>query len=233
MTVISRQIVRHGSLAAVLAGVLAAQPTTAGEVVIFDGSAPKAAELARILWPAKRGGDAPAGATRSIRITAKLTAPAAHVAALPGSIAPSAGTPAPAQVQVAATEPAMTAKVAIPEPDAAAPDAFGFPIRFAFNSTEVLPNSRPYLDSVGEMLNLPEVQGKRVRVVGHTDASGPAGYNEDLSLRRAAAVRAYLETRFGVAPSRLEIISEGEGEPLPGLDPYAAANRRVEFHAAG
>jgi outer membrane protein OmpA-like peptidoglycan-associated protein len=112
-------------------------------------------------------------------------------------------------------------------------DAFGFPIRFAFDSTEVLPESRPYLDSVGQMLRLPQAQGKHVLIVGHTDATGGEDYNQALSERRAAAVRDYLASRFGIPADLLEVEGVGKREPLPGSDPYAAQNRRVEFHAAG
>jgi outer membrane protein OmpA-like peptidoglycan-associated protein len=117
---------------------------------------------------------------------------------------------------------------AAPEP----PRAFAFLVRFAFDSAEVLPESRPYLDSVGGMLRLPEAEGRRVAIVGHTDASGAGGYNRWLSERRAAAVRGYLRSRFGIAPERLEAVGKGEDAPLPGLDPAEPRNRRVEFHAA-
>ena len=93
-------------------------------------------------------------------------------------------------------------------------------IRFAYDSTEILPESRPYLDSVGAMLRLPQ-------------AHGSEQYNQVLSERRAATVRTYLASEFDVAPDRLEAKGEGETDPLAGSDPYAAQNRRVEFHAAG
>jgi outer membrane protein OmpA-like peptidoglycan-associated protein len=112
------------------------------------------------------------------------------------------------------------------------PRAFAFLVRFGFNSAEVLPESRPYLDSVGEMLRLPEAEGKRVAIVGHTDAAGTDGYNQALSERRAAAVRGYLRARFGIPPEQLEVAGKGEEVPLPGLDPLAPRNRRVEFYAA-
>ena len=70
-------------------------------------------------------------------------------------------------------------------------------------------------------------------IVGHTDAKGSEQYNQALSERRAGAVRAYLTAEFGVASEQLEIVGEGEREPVSGSDPYAADNRRVEFHAEG
>jgi outer membrane protein OmpA-like peptidoglycan-associated protein len=214
----TRQIVRLGFLAGLLAGAASAQ---AGEAVIFSGPAPQAAELARILWPGKQRA-ATLGATRSIRINSDLT-PAAPAAAPPA-----------AHVQVAEAEPVVTSDAApTPEAPDAVADAFGFPINFAFDSTEILPESRPYLDSVGAMLGLPEAKDKRIVIVGHTDAVGSEQYNQALSERRAATVRAYLETQFGVAVDRLEIEGQGETTSLTDTDPYAPQNRRVEFHAAG
>jgi outer membrane protein OmpA-like peptidoglycan-associated protein len=83
------------------------------------------------------------------------------------------------------------------------------------------------------MLRLPEAQGRKLKIVGHTDARGSEPYNQALSERRAAAVRSYLKAEFGVAADQLEIMGEGEREPVSGSDPYAADNRRVEFHAEG
>ena len=179
-----------------------------------------------------------------------LAALAALAASLGGSAAATAGeveifdrsVPAPADLarilwpDGAAAGASRTRGIRMKEPaGAAAPaeaKAFGFLVRFGFDSAEVLPESRPYLDSVGGMLRLPEVAGKRVAIVGHTDASGPEGYNRSLSERSAAAVRNYLSAKFGIAAERLEVAGMGEGAPLPGLDPAAPRNRRVEFHAA-
>jgi OOP family OmpA-OmpF porin len=114
---------------------------------------------------------------------------------------------------------------------ARAADSFGFLIQFGYDSTEILPDSRPYLDSVGAMLRLPEARGKKVVIVGHTDARGSEQYNQALSERRAAAVRSYLTREFDVSPSQIKIEGEGEHDPLSDSDPYDAQNRRVEFRA--
>jgi OOP family OmpA-OmpF porin len=115
---------------------------------------------------------------------------------------------------------------------AGGPEAFAFLIRFRLDSAEILPESLAYLDSVGAMLGLPEAEGRRVAIVGHADATGPEEYNQSLSERRAVAVAAYLRQRHNVGPDRLAADGRGEREPLPGLDPAAPRNRRVEFRAA-
>jgi outer membrane protein OmpA-like peptidoglycan-associated protein len=205
----TRQIVSLGLIAGLLAGTASAH---AGDVVMFEGPAPQAAQLARILWPNKHGTTGETGATRSIRISPEVgqSNPALH----------------PAAVEMEAAEPA-------PGTGTASGDAFAFQIRFAYDSTEILPESRSYLDSVGAMLRLPEAQGRKVTIVGHADAKGSEQYNQVLSERRAKAVRAYLLSEFRIAPDLLQVMGEGESDPLAGSDPYAARNRRVEFHAAG
>ena len=114
----------------------------------------------------------------------------------------------------------------------AGPEAFALLVRFRSDSADILPESPPYLDSVGAMLRLPEAEGRRVAAVGHADATGPDDYNQQLSERRAAAVAAYLRRQHGATPDRLAAAGRGERDPLPGLEPTAARNRRVEFRAA-
>ncbi|MEL6211885.1 MAG: OmpA family protein, partial [Pseudomonadota bacterium] len=63
------------------------------------------------------------------------------------------------------------------------------------------------------------------------DAAGTAGYNQRLSQQRADAVRALMIESCGLAPDRLVAAGFGESSPLPGIDPFAAENRRVEFWA--
>jgi outer membrane protein OmpA-like peptidoglycan-associated protein len=209
----TRKVLSLGLLAGLLAGTATAQ---AGETMIFKDSAPKAAELARILWPTKNRAQGPTGATRSIRINPDVVPEAA------------AAQPA-AHVEYAETE--ATAVTDMGPSAAPVVDSFGFLIHFGYDSAEILPQSRPYLDSVGAMLRLPEATGKKVVIVGHTDARGSEQYNQALSERRAGAVSAYLTQEFGVSANQLEIVGEGEREPVSGSDPYAADNRRVEFKA--
>ena len=208
----TRTILSFGFLAGLLAGTASVQ---AGETMIFKDSVPQAAELARILWPAKNRAQGPMGATRSIRINPDLAPEAA------------AAQPA-AHVEYSETEATTTD---VGPSSASVVDSFGFLIHFAYDSAEILPESRPYIDSVGAMLRLPEAQGRKLKIVGHTDARGSEQYNQALSERRAAAVRSYLKAEFGVAADQLDIMGEGETAPVAGFDPNAAENRRVEFHA--
>lgn len=107
-------------------------------------------------------------------------------------------------------------------------------IYFNLNSAQLQRRSHGLLDNLADVLNAhPEIS--MIRVEGHTDRTGPSGYNMTLSQRRAESVVRYLIDEGGVSEDRL--FAEGFGETRP-LLPNAttkmqlAANRRVEFHIA-
>ena len=103
-------------------------------------------------------------------------------------------------------------------------------VYFEFNSDVILPQSFPLLGQVASALNA-ATHIRLVRVEGHTDDVGPAEYNEDLSRRRATAVRAHLVDRGAVDPMRLEAVGYGETRPITenATDEGRATNRRVEM----
>lgn len=102
-------------------------------------------------------------------------------------------------------------------------------ILFASGSARIRPESTPTLEEIGAMLA--EHPDLRISIEGHTDSDGEDAFNQDLSERRAAAVKQYLEERHGVAPERLE--SAGFGESRPAGDNASPEgkqqNRRVEL----
>jgi OmpA-OmpF porin, OOP family len=65
---------------------------------------------------------------------------------------------------------------------------------------------------------------------GHTDSTGSDEYNQDLSERRAAAVRQVLIDRFGVSAARISSVGYGESRPVTSnaTSEGRALNRRVE-----
>ena len=69
-----------------------------------------------------------------------------------------------------------------------------------------------------------------VVVSGHTDNIGPGDYNQKLGLRRAEAVKEYLEAN-GITSGRINISSEGEDRPLADntTGEGRAKNRRAEI----
>lgn len=77
--------------------------------------------------------------------------------------------------------------------------------------------------------NLQDYPNTTVNVIGHTDNTGSAGFNQDLSERRAASVSGVL-LEAGVSPGRVRSFGRGEDEPVStNLTPEGRAqNRRVE-----
>ncbi len=101
-------------------------------------------------------------------------------------------------------------------------------VNFAHNSADLTPSSFAVLDNVAASLAAyPEV---KVEIQGHTDSSGSAAYNLDISSRRAASVKEYL-VRQGIATDRLTAVGYGEDLPLANNETKAgrATNRRVEL----
>lgn len=70
---------------------------------------------------------------------------------------------------------------------------------------------------------------KRIRIEGHTDSSGDAGFNLQLSEQRAQAVRNAL-VNAGVAPDRITVVGLGEDFPIASNDTAEgrSQNRRVD-----
>lgn len=100
-------------------------------------------------------------------------------------------------------------------------------VLFPFNESRLLPASRDALNNVAEVLEASP--DRSITVEGHTDAIGGDEYNEELSQRRAEAVREFLLTH-GVPSDVITARGEGEESPVTSNDtPEGRANnRRVE-----
>jgi outer membrane protein OmpA-like peptidoglycan-associated protein len=118
-----------------------------------------------------------------------------------------------------------------PDDSKADASALSLPVRFAFDSAEILPAARSQLDALAEGIKLLAPQ-KTVTVEGHTDAIGSDAYNLELSRLRARAVRDYLVQRHGIDAARLKTVAYGKRRPIEGSDPHAALNRRVQFRGS-
>ena len=102
-------------------------------------------------------------------------------------------------------------------------------LAFDSNSFEIDDESRPSLEKVAEALN--GDPNARAVIEGHTDDRGDAGYNLELSRKRANAVMAYLVEEFSIQPSQLSAIGYGEERPIADNDTETnqQKNRRVEI----
>jgi outer membrane protein OmpA-like peptidoglycan-associated protein len=115
-------------------------------------------------------------------------------------------------------------------PRAPLPTALALPVRFAFDSTEVLPESVPALEAVASGIKLAGPATK-VLIEGHTDAVGSDAYNLTLSQKRALAVKSYLMVQHGIPAENLSTVGLGESTLINPVKPFAAENRRVQFRA--
>lgn len=102
-------------------------------------------------------------------------------------------------------------------------------ILFDTGSATIEPESTPTLKEIARALS--QNADLRLRIEGHTDNTGSADANMQLSERRAAAVRDYLVQRENIDASRLE--SAGMGQTAPAADNGTPegrqTNRRVEL----
>jgi outer membrane protein OmpA-like peptidoglycan-associated protein len=133
--------------------------------------------------------------------------------------------------RMAAAEPVAAPA---PEPAPAAPPAPPAPapqeylVFFDFDSAMLTAEARDIVRSAAENARAGGIS--RIRVIGHTDTSGPADYNMGLSQRRADAVAAELE-RLGVDQAQIAVSAVGETQPLvpTGDGVREPQNRRVEI----
>jgi len=101
-------------------------------------------------------------------------------------------------------------------------------VLFDYDSSALKPGSYDEINRVARVLN--QYPQTAIRVAGHTDSSGSEAYNQQLSERRALAVRDAL-TGQGVNPQRMSTIGFGETQPVADNNTSGGRqlNRRVEI----
>ena len=100
---------------------------------------------------------------------------------------------------------------------------------FDYDTADIKAASFPELDSIVTILE--KNPNLKIAIKGHTDSRGAEVYNQALSLRRANAVKEYLESK-GISSLRLTTEGLGESKPVASndTDKGRAMNRRVELH---
>jgi outer membrane protein OmpA-like peptidoglycan-associated protein len=149
------------------------------------------------------------------------------------------GIPFVGQLGVPDPEPRIVAKVEPPKANAT-PVNLTWTGLFEFDSAMLTDAARARLDA--EIApRLAELDLRRIEVQAHADQLGSDEYNQQLSERRAEAVRDYLAAR-GIDPARIELIGYGKALPVkacPGEKALAALidclapNRRVVIELQG
>jgi outer membrane protein OmpA-like peptidoglycan-associated protein len=104
-------------------------------------------------------------------------------------------------------------------------------IYFDFNQATIKPESERALKEIAAAL---KGERRRIAIEGHTDNIGTDRYNDDLSARRAAAVKTALVRDHGIAETSLTTAGFGERRPIETNDTLSgrARNRRVELVCA-
>ena len=100
-------------------------------------------------------------------------------------------------------------------------------LEFDSNSADVRPSEYSKIQEVTDFLR--QYPTTSAVLEGHTDSSGAASYNQQLSERRARAVYNYLVNEANVAAGRLSFIGYGEANPIASNETREGmqANRRV------
>ena len=109
-------------------------------------------------------------------------------------------------------------------------------ILFALDDVRLAPEARVEIRKAAMVLSESQAAEREISVEGHTDSSGPASYNLELSRRRAEAVARELVLN-GIRRERITAVGFGETRPLvlrytparSTRSPGDSRNRRVEI----
>jgi outer membrane protein OmpA-like peptidoglycan-associated protein len=101
-------------------------------------------------------------------------------------------------------------------------------IPFEFNSAMIGDAAQPALNALGKALQDGQLSGADLLVAGHTDAKGRTQYNQDLSQKRAEAVRSFLIKNFNIQADKLIPVGYGREQLKNASMPFADENRRVQ-----
>jgi outer membrane protein OmpA-like peptidoglycan-associated protein len=101
-------------------------------------------------------------------------------------------------------------------------------VNFDYNSDKIGPKATPQVTALGQALASTELKGGTFIVAGHTDAKGGDAFNQDLSERRADAVKRFLLEKYGIEASNLVTVGYGKTQLKNASDPLSGENRRVQ-----
>jgi outer membrane protein OmpA-like peptidoglycan-associated protein len=101
-------------------------------------------------------------------------------------------------------------------------------ITFDYKSADISTKSLPSVQALGRALTNSDLKGSTFIVAGHTDAAGGESYNQDLSERRADAIKHYLMQNYGIASADLVTVGYGKSKLKDPNQPLAEVNRRVQ-----
>jgi outer membrane protein OmpA-like peptidoglycan-associated protein len=99
---------------------------------------------------------------------------------------------------------------------------------FQSNSERIDAAGLETLAKLAELVKL--YDDRKALIVGHTDATGDAAYNQYLATRRAEMIKEFFVENFKIEQTRLSIEGKGEEQPIASnaTQEGRTANRRVE-----
>ena len=102
-------------------------------------------------------------------------------------------------------------------------------LTFESGSAEIQPRNFSLLTKVQRVIR--EFPESSITVEGHTDSQGNEAMNQELSRRRAIAVREYLLSNMPISAERISAVGFGESRPVAPNDTEAgrAKNRRIDI----
>jgi len=101
-------------------------------------------------------------------------------------------------------------------------------ITFDYNSANISQRAQPAVQALGKALSNPDLKGSTFVVAGHTDGVGSEAYNQDLSERRADAIKRVLVDEFNISGADLVTVGYGKSKPKDPAAPLDPSNRRVQ-----
>ena len=102
-------------------------------------------------------------------------------------------------------------------------------VEFGTDKAAITPGHAPELAKAVKFIK--QYPDQKIMIAGHTDSVGAANYNQQLSQKRAEAVKTYLVKEAGLNANKLVCKGFGESKPIASNDTAAGRqqNRRVEL----
>jgi outer membrane protein OmpA-like peptidoglycan-associated protein len=97
-------------------------------------------------------------------------------------------------------------------------------IDFDFNSAKIGATATPGITALGKALSSPQLANGTFMLAGHTDGKGSDAFNQELSERRADAVKQFLIARYKLPAANLIAVGYGKSMLKNKDNPFAAKN---------
>lgn len=101
-------------------------------------------------------------------------------------------------------------------------------VNFDYGSANIGQSALPYVTALGKALSNDDLKGSTFVIAGHTDGSGSAGFNQELSERRADSIKRYLVDHYNIPAESLVTVGYGKSKLKNAKNPSAAENRRAQ-----